>query len=151
MARNSEDFGQAVKKTFRTPCRCTSPRNANRVTSIAPARIPFGDAASCQTYRTFPRGEPTSTESKYATGPNLACSATMHEVGFVCFSSHRTYGGGIVKFACFDAKPRINRKSDTLSARTRIHLVACIFRSTRASTLLLTVEMDWPRVKVASR
>jgi hypothetical protein len=62
------------------------------------------------------------SESKYAIGPSLACSATKQDRGFVSFSSQRTYWGGLVKLGSFDAKQRINPKSDTWSGLTRIHL-----------------------------
>src|SRR4029077_10375495 len=120
MARSSGDWGMAVKRTFRTRFRRMNERNVSRSSCIPPSDSPLSEAASCQTYKTFSLGVATRSESRYPTGPSLACSATMQEEEFVCFSSQSTYGGGTVKLGFLDAKRWINRKSDTSKGRTRI-------------------------------
>jgi hypothetical protein len=78
-----------VKRSDRIRFLRTKVRSPSKSMSIAPVRRPFAEAASCQTYMTFPRGLLTSSESIYATGPSLTCSATIQDREFVCFSNQR--------------------------------------------------------------
>lgn len=80
----------AVKKTLCTRFLRINERSASRSSCIPPSDSPLFEAASCQTYNTFPLGVATRSESRYPTGPSLACSATRQEEEFVCLSNQST-------------------------------------------------------------